>query len=161
MLESLDGLNGGGWGVFIASNHFLAVGWLCCRWAHRTVRWCTGHCTIHCPVRATLAERSGLELLTVEVFCPLAAPDSPVAHRTVRCVLNLQTESAQSTVERSWPLLCCRTGQFGSTPDSPMNYRWRALRKPESGQFARCSARAPDNVWCATGCTNSCMLQTL
>jgi hypothetical protein len=65
-------------GVFIASNHFLAVGWLCCRWAHRTVQWCTGHCTVHCLVHATSTNRWGLELLTVEVLCPLVAPDSPV-----------------------------------------------------------------------------------
>jgi hypothetical protein len=25
--ENLDTIEGGGWGVFIASNHFLAVGW--------------------------------------------------------------------------------------------------------------------------------------
>jgi hypothetical protein len=37
------------------------------------------------------ADRWGLELLTVEVFCLLAAPDSPVAHRTVRRDLSLQT----------------------------------------------------------------------
>jgi hypothetical protein len=77
-LESLDGLDGDGWGVFIASNHFLAIGWLCCRWTHRTVRWCAGHITVHCPVCATSAGRWGLELLTVELFYLLAALDSPV-----------------------------------------------------------------------------------
>jgi hypothetical protein len=92
-VRSLDNLNGGDWGVFIASNHFLSVGWLCCRWAHRTVRCCTGHYTVHCPVHATSADRWGLELSTVEVLCPLAAPDSPMAHRKVRCVLTLQTDS--------------------------------------------------------------------
>jgi hypothetical protein len=35
-------------GIFIASNHFLTVGWLCYRWAHRTV-------TVHSPVCATSA----------------------------------------------------------------------------------------------------------
>jgi hypothetical protein len=62
-------------GVFIASNHFLVVG---CRWVHQTVRWCTGHDTVHCPVRATSADHWGLERLTIEVLCPLVAPDSPV-----------------------------------------------------------------------------------
>jgi hypothetical protein len=40
-------------GVFIASNHFLAVGWLCWRWAHRTVRWRTGQVlfTVRCAPR--------------------------------------------------------------------------------------------------------------
>jgi hypothetical protein len=65
-------------GVFIASNHFLAVVWVCCRWAHQTVQWCTGQSTVHCPVRATSAHRWGLERLTVEVLHPVAAPDSPV-----------------------------------------------------------------------------------
>jgi hypothetical protein len=43
--------------------------------AHRTVWWCTGHGTIHCPMRATPAARWGLERLTVEVLCLLAASD--------------------------------------------------------------------------------------
>jgi hypothetical protein len=144
-LESLDGLNGGGWRVFIASNYFLVVGWLCCWWAYRTVWWCTGYCTVHFPVCATSADRWGLELLTVEVFCLIAAPDSPVAQ-----VL----QSAQSTVGRSWLLLRCRTEQFGGSSDSPVNFNGMTLRKPESGQYAKgCSL--------ATGCTNSRMLQTL
>jgi hypothetical protein len=38
----------------------------------------TGHCIIHCPVRAMSTDRWGLERLTVEVLCPLAAPNSLV-----------------------------------------------------------------------------------
>jgi hypothetical protein len=71
-------------GGIYSPNHYSSR---CCRWAHWTVRWCTGHCTVHCPVRATSADRWGLDLLTIEAFCPLAAPDSLVAHRTDRCVL--------------------------------------------------------------------------
>jgi hypothetical protein len=37
----MDTIEGGGWGVFIASNHFLAIGCFCRRWAHQTVRWHT------------------------------------------------------------------------------------------------------------------------
>jgi hypothetical protein len=37
-VESLDALNGGGWGVFIAPTTILAVGCAFCRWAHRTFR---------------------------------------------------------------------------------------------------------------------------
>jgi hypothetical protein len=62
----------------------------CCRWAYQTVRWCTGHDIVHCPVPATSEDCWGLEWLTVEVPCPLAAPDSPVAHQIVWCVLTLQ-----------------------------------------------------------------------
>jgi hypothetical protein len=141
-LEGLDGLNGGGWGVFITSNLFLAVGWLCCRWAHQTVRWCTGHGTVHCPVCATSADCWGLELLTVEVFCPLAAPDSPVAHRTVWCVLTLQTNFwllhySLFCSQRSRPLGEVDHCSVGS-PNSPVNFGGMTLRKPKSGQFARC-----------------------
>jgi hypothetical protein len=46
--------------------------------AHRIVRWCTGQDTVHCLVPATSVDHWGLEQLTVEVFCLLAAPDSPV-----------------------------------------------------------------------------------
>jgi hypothetical protein len=74
-------------GSIYSLNHYSSS---CCRWAHQIVRSCTGHGTVYCPVRAMSADRWGLELLTVEVICPLAAPDSPVAHRTVRCVLTLQ-----------------------------------------------------------------------
>jgi hypothetical protein len=69
-------------GVFIASNHFLAFGWPCCRWAHRTVRWRTGQplFTVRCAPRQRA--RWGLELLTVWTVCHFAAPDSLVPHRT-------------------------------------------------------------------------------
>jgi hypothetical protein len=63
--ENLDTIEGGGWGVFIASNHFLAVGWVCCWWAHRTVRWRTRQVpfTVRCaPHRHA---HWGLERLTV------------------------------------------------------------------------------------------------
>jgi hypothetical protein len=62
-------------GGIYSPNHYSSR---CCRCAHRTVRWCTGHSTVHCTVSATLADRWGLERLTVEVLCLLAAPDSPV-----------------------------------------------------------------------------------
>jgi hypothetical protein len=59
-------------------------------YSSRCRRWHTGHGTVHYPVRATSAARWGLERLTVEVLCPFAASDSPVTHRTVRCVLTSQ-----------------------------------------------------------------------
>jgi hypothetical protein len=76
----------------------------------------TRHSTVHCPLSATLADRWGLELLTVEVVYLCGAPDSPVAHRTVRCdmtsqttsdLLTLQTAVQSTTVDRwrSRPLL--------------------------------------------------------
>ena len=51
---------------------------------HRTQhRSLSGECHISRPL--------GLEQLTVEVVCLLAAPDSPMAHWIVRCDLSSQT----------------------------------------------------------------------
>jgi hypothetical protein len=151
--KNLDDLNGAGWGIFIASNHFLAISWLCYRRAHRTVQWRTGHDIVHCPVRATSADRWGLERLTIEVLCPLVALDSSVAHRTVWwhtrqsgafwlrssdfCSVQCSLVSAGDHW-RSWSLLRWLIRPSGGTPDNPVNYSGRALRKPESSQFARC-----------------------
>jgi hypothetical protein len=78
----LDVLNGGGWGVFIAPTTIPAV----------AVDVHTGHSVVYCLVSATSADRWGLERLTIEIVCLLAAPDSLVAHRIVRCILTLQTD---------------------------------------------------------------------
>jgi hypothetical protein len=141
-------------GVFIAPTTILVVGWLLCRWAHRTVRWSTGHSTINCPVCATSNDNWGLELLTVEVVYPFGAPVSPVAHRTVRCdlssqivfwLLTLQTVD-QSTVVDQWAKMtvaCGLTGQSGGTPDSLMIFSRGVLWFPEKGQFAECSSVTP------------------
>jgi hypothetical protein len=59
--------------------------------AHRTVRWCTEHAIVYCPVRATLATRWGLERLTVEVICPLAALGSPVCSNFAALTSDLRT----------------------------------------------------------------------
>jgi hypothetical protein len=101
--------------------------------AHRTVRWCTGQGTVHCPVPATSADHWGLEQLTVGVFCPLAAPDSPVAHRT--CLVRSDFIALTSDlctvhlfiVHRSQPLAQLTVirwliGHVRCTPDSPVNY---------------------------------------
>jgi hypothetical protein len=80
-------------------------------------------------VRATSAARWGLERLTVEVLCLVAAPDSPVAHQTcpVRSVFSALTCDAHCSlfaVDR-WrirPLLRWLTGHVQCTPDSLVNY---------------------------------------
>jgi hypothetical protein len=76
----LDSLNGGGWVVFIAPTTIPAV----------AVDGHTGHDIVHRPMPTTSADCWGLERLTVEVLCPLVAPDSLVAHRIFRCVLTSQ-----------------------------------------------------------------------
>jgi hypothetical protein len=82
-----------------------------------------------------LADRWGLEQLTVEVFCPLAALDSLVAHRTCLvhsdfaaltsdfCTVHflLFTQSTVGAVYR------CSVG----SPDSPVNYSGASPRESQ------------------------------
>jgi hypothetical protein len=125
--KNLDGLNDGGWGVFIAPTTILAVlvdGTPDSPVVHLTVRWYTEHGTIQCPARATSAVRWGSERLTVGVLCLLSAPDSLVAHRTcpVRPDIAALTSDCALftfTVDR------CSVGSpdiVRCTPDSPVNY---------------------------------------
>jgi hypothetical protein len=53
-LKNLDAWSGGGWRVFIALNHHIAVGEVVCRWAHWTVRCATGHCPVRHPRHPTV-----------------------------------------------------------------------------------------------------------
>jgi hypothetical protein len=55
--ENLDALKCGGWGVFIAPTTKMAVGRGCCRWAHRTVRCATGHCSVRQPCHPNVRVR--------------------------------------------------------------------------------------------------------
>jgi hypothetical protein len=90
------------------------------------------------------AVRWGLEWLSIEVLCLLAASDSLVAHRTclVRsdfaaltsdfCTVRflLFTQSTIGAFDR------CSVGSPDTvwcTPNSPVNYSGASLRKPESG----------------------------
>jgi hypothetical protein len=76
MAENLDALKVWWLGVFIAPTTKVAVGELCCRRAHQTVRCATGHCPVRQPRHPTVRVRP-LELLTTR------PPDSPVVHWTV------------------------------------------------------------------------------
>jgi hypothetical protein len=90
-------------GGIYSPNHYSSR---CCRWAHRTVRWCTGHSTVHCPVSATSADRWGLELLIVEVFYLLVTPDSPVRLVIADCLLTSSTtDCARSRAVDRWAKL--------------------------------------------------------
>jgi hypothetical protein len=113
-------------GVFIAPNHFLAVGCFCWRWAHWTVRWFTGQSlfTVRCAPHQRVSW--GLEQLTVGVFCLQAAPDSPVVHRT--CPVRSEFCALTSVRHCSLLFICavdrwyaeshCSAGSL----DSPVNY---------------------------------------
>jgi endogenous inhibitor of DNA gyrase (YacG/DUF329 family) len=116
--ENLDGLNGGGWGVFIAPTTILAV-------AGDGTPDMTLF-TVRCvPRQHTIGVWSGWPLKP----CPIAAPDSSVAHRTcpVRSdfiAWHLTSHYTPFAVDR-WrrlPLLRWLTGHVRCTPDSPVNY---------------------------------------
>jgi hypothetical protein len=150
-------------GGIYSPNHYSSR---CCQWTHRAVRWCTD--SEQCPVSATSTDHWGWELLTVELFCPLTSSDSPVAHRTVRCVLTLHTNFwLMCRSQRSRPLGEVDRCSVGS-PDSPVVHQtvwWILVDKlwenPRAASLRRAAFWAPDSVWCATGCTKTCMLQTL
>jgi hypothetical protein len=120
---------GGGWGVFIASNHFLVVGRVWCRWAHRTVRWCTGQGTVHCLVCATSARPLGFG--AVDRWNPLscsctgqsdATPDMSDVFWLSALTSDLHYSLLQSTIGARLPLLRWLTGHVRCTPDNPVNY---------------------------------------
>jgi hypothetical protein len=71
-------------GVFIAPTTKMAVGEPCCRRAHRTVRYTSGHYLVRQPRHPTVRVRT-LELLTC------GPPDNPVVHWTVtvHCLVRL------------------------------------------------------------------------
>jgi hypothetical protein len=114
-------------GVFIASNHFLVVGWVCWRWAHRTVWWFTGqHCSLS-GARHVSASAGVWSCWPLEPFVLLL-------HLTVRCHTGQSGDLwllcgtvhhcslLQSTVGVQWPLLRWLTGHVWCTLDSPVNY---------------------------------------
>jgi hypothetical protein len=125
--ECLGALKSGGWGVFIAPTTKMAVGDLCCRRAHWTVRCATGHCLVRQPRHPTVRVRP-LELLTC------GPPDSPVVHRTgpVYCpvrhlVPTLTSARAVALFTVHCRLLQTTVGAVSrcsvGTPDSPMPHR--------------------------------------
>jgi hypothetical protein len=161
-LESLDGMNGGGWGVFIASNQFLGVGWLCCRWAHRTLHCSlSGECHVSRPLGFGAVDHWSL-LSSYSTGQSGGTPDSPVWSDIADYLLTSDGQTIpQSTVGE---VDHCSVG----SPDSPVVHRtvrWiladaRGVN-PRAASSRGAPAWAPDCVRWATGCTKSCMLQTL
>jgi hypothetical protein len=138
MSKNLDAWSGGGWEVFIALNHHIAVGEAVCRCAHRTV-WCTtGHCPVRQPRHTTVRV---LKILTVGALtschigqfgatpdrcCSLSgAPLTPAltSARTVHALFTL----LQTTVALD-------SRYSAGTPDGSVNYSRVHPEKPE-GEF--------------------------
>jgi hypothetical protein len=125
-------------GVFIASTTILAVGWVLCRQAHRTL-----HCSLSgaCHVSRPL----GFEQSIVDFVCPCGAPDNPVLPDVADCLWRFEPVAFtwQSTVGEDD---CCSWAHrtVRCTPDSPMIFSHEALRILESGQFVeRCTPDSP------------------
>jgi hypothetical protein len=148
--EYLDAWCGGGWGVFIALNHQMAVGEGCCRWAHRIG-------TVGCPVRRHVTQELGFESsrplaplsscgtgqsgATPDRFCSLSgAPmTSALTLHALFFTVHMSQRLLQSTVTQ---VSRCSAG----APDSPVNYSGVRLVKPESGWF----------IFVRTWCTGHC-----
>jgi hypothetical protein len=82
--------------------------------AHRTVRWYTEKCTVHCLVRLavdlTLQPTVGRMIFTPDTLD--VTPDTPVVF-SPQCHLEL---AVRATVPGASDILACATGQFGA-PD--------------------------------------------
>jgi hypothetical protein len=143
-------------GVFIAPNHFLAIGEVCWRWApdspvaHQTV-------TVHCPVRATSARLLGygeVDHWRRLSFCCTgqfgATPDSLVTSDFCAALFSTVPLRSRPLVRRE-PLLCWLIRQSGGTPNSPVNY----------------SGACPEETrewlvrWLLAWCTGQCLVRHL
>jgi hypothetical protein len=151
--RNLDALNGGGWGVFIAPTTKTAVGEGCCRWAHQTVLYATGHCPVRQSCHPTVRV---LTVLTVGALTAWATGQSGVAPDS-HCSLSGAPSGAALTLrELSAHCSRCRrplesTVALGSrcstgTPDSPVNYSGARPQKPEGEEFE------VDPPWCTGHC---------
>jgi hypothetical protein len=120
MVENLDALKCGGWGVFIAPTTKRTVGEGFCRMAHQTVRCATGHCPVRQPRHQAVGFRP-LELLTT---------GSPDSHYSLSgAPSGAALTSACAGAHCSLSLFLCRrplarsSRCFAGTPDSPMLHR--------------------------------------
>jgi hypothetical protein len=137
-------------GVFIASNHFLAVCWLCWRWAHQTVWWRTGQSlfTVWCAPRQRA--RWGLELVDRWNPCPVAAPDSLVQHQTCPVTSDFCALTSVAHCSLMFTFAVDHWCRLAVAPLAHRTLRWIiaewAHRIPESGMFA----------WSRAWCTGQC-----
>jgi hypothetical protein len=124
--------------VFIAPTTKPAVEEAVCRWAHRTVRCATGHCSVRQPrhptvrvlmvltVGALTSWGTGQAGAALDMHCSLS--DAPSCAALTLRKLSAHCSHLQATVGSTVALLSrCSAG----TPDSPVNYRGPTLQKPE------------------------------
>jgi hypothetical protein len=130
-------------GVFIAPTTKPTAGEALCRWAHRTVRWATGHCPVRQPrhptvrvltvstVGAPTAWATGQSGAAPDRHCSLSGAPSSVALTLHK--LSAHCSRCRRPLESTVALLSrCSAG----TPDSPVNYSVAALQKPEGEEFS-------------------------
>jgi hypothetical protein len=156
--ENLDTIEGGGWGVFIASNHFLAVGWVCWRWAHRTVWWRTGHVLFIVRCAPHQHTYSGLDQVDHWSHCTGQSGDL-----WLRCSDFCRTLFI--TVHFcSRPLTCSDCCSAGLPDMSSAHRTVRWIKRSAPREFPRvpyslaCGPGVLDTVRCAKGSTLSCPL---
>ena len=134
--RNLDAIEGGDWMVFIASNHFLAL-------AEFAIDGHTGqsggapdkYCSLFGACHASTPVGVCSDL-TIGTLCHVAAPDSPVPHRTCPMCSDFSALTSlahcslwQSTVGARLSLLRWLTGHVRCTPGSPVNYSGARLRE--------------------------------
>ena len=115
--------------VFIATNQNLAVGEVCWRRAHRTVRCATGQC----PVRQGRSASGTRQPRDFTKTAPLNFTGLSGVHRTVRCASGATVICVQRSTLQSVQLNSeCQsrsqrgTGLSGAAPDCPVPHEDKA-----------------------------------
>jgi hypothetical protein len=143
-------------GVFIAPTTKTAVGEGCCRWAHRTVRFATGHCPVRQPRHPTVRVLTVSTIGALTSWCTGQSGAAPYRHCTLSGAPLAPALTSAATVallghcavDRCADSRCSAwcTGQSGGTPDSQVNYSGVRLEKPEGEEFE------VDPPWCTGHC---------
>jgi hypothetical protein len=134
-LKNLDAWSGGGWGVFIALNHHIAVGEVVCRW----VRCATEHCPVRQPRHPTVMVLAVLTIgaltscCTEQVLFTDRCASNSCFDFCVHCSRTVHTFADDRCAVSHCSSWC--TGQSGGTPDSPGNYSGVTPEKPKGEEF--------------------------
>lgn len=108
--------------IFIAPNHFLAVGYFCWWRAHRTVRWRTGQTLFTVWCAPCQHARWGLELVDRWSRCPIVAPDSPMTPDFAALTSARHCSYLQATVGAQGVIAPLTHRTVRCTPDNLVNY---------------------------------------